>query len=312
MLGKDTVLIGNIKINEALKKQTNYYLYSATLLDTGDEVLVTEYYPPNASRGEDGSIIAAAEEADFVDMWINNMITSYDIISNLELNKYLGIRTSFPEGGTGYYVSDKITGATLKEYLETIRRPFKLDEAAPLFLDLLKSIVEAANKNIYFHLTFDSVYFTTHDTLRMYCYYEYSYSEKSAMTDMINLFYFMLTCSAVDSDEVKINTEHLSKRHKKLVNIITSEYKNNNSSIYNSLEMFYRDIYYLYYGKKIGEPAKKTPAKRLSVTVLITLVSAIFVIIITYFVIFALTYSTPSPALPMSTPGTSKPIEFDL
>lgn len=283
-LDKGSVLNNSFIIKEQLKKQTNYYLYSATEAATGQEVFISEYYPPEATRGENGSINVPDSYEELFDICTNNIMTDTDIVSGLELNNYLMIKTSFFENDTVYVVSEAFKGATLKEYMDGINRPLTLQEAMPIFLDLLHAVENAAqNSSIYFHISYESIYVMEDGTLRLNCFYANNYEERLAVKDMANLLFYMLTNSLLDIRSVDIKTSGLSRRHERLVQALRSELREADIS---SVSEFYNTMFFLFHGKR--KRGSNTKGQKLNASVIVTAVVIVLILImsvVSYYVL---------------------------
>lgn len=317
---KDTILNGNLSVTKTIKKQSDFYVYSALNLQNGNIYYVTEYYPEECARNDDGVVVLPYESMKSFDISVNKFIAYADEIISLGINRYLKIVTSFNEMGTGFVVTEKIDGISFKTLLEKKKSPLTIDEATPIYLDLLRDLADAAsNHNIYFYIDPSTVYVTNESKIRLDYLYASNYDEKSATVDIAKLYYFMLSGFMPSENPPPIKTDNLRMNQIKLLEIVTRECK---EEVYTSMKGFYEELFMIYTNKKtkkaIEKKAPNTNTKMVFITLSIAFV-LIAVFAITSFFISGFVIGNPfltpktdaeSGVLP---PQTSiNQIEFDI
>lgn len=253
---KDTILNGNLNINKTIKRQNDYYVYSALNLQNGNIYYVTEYFPEESVRNDDGVVVIPYESMKSFDISVNNFITYADEVISLKMNCYLKVITSFNEMGTGFVVTEKIDGISFETLLAKKESPLTIDEATPIYLELLRDLADAAsNHGIYFNIAPSAVYATNKGEIRLDYLYASNYDEKSATADIAKLYYFMLNGFMPPDNQPPIKTNNIPANHMELIETVIRECK---EEMFISMKDFYEELLLIYSNKK---PKKIIKAK---------------------------------------------------
>ncbi len=139
-------------IGKATAKNSEGITYIA--YDTKEEkvVEIKEYLPSGASKRNPDKTVSVVSGCEFAyNEGLMEFLEINRTLIDIQLQSVPEVYSAFEENGTCYAVMDKVSGITLADFLERNGKTLKWEQARPLFLPLIDTIIALNEKRI-FHL----------------------------------------------------------------------------------------------------------------------------------------------------------------
>lgn len=105
-------------------------------------VNIIEYYPKNACvRNPDKTVSMTEGQKFFFNEGLLSFVEMYKKLIGSELPSIVPVYSAFEENGTAYAVTASVSGITLQDFLNRNGKSLKWEQARPLFLPLLDTII---------------------------------------------------------------------------------------------------------------------------------------------------------------------------
>lgn len=137
-------------IGKATGKNSEGITYTA--YDTKEEkvVEIKEYLPSGASKRNPDKTVSVVAGCEFAyNEGLMEFLEINRTLIDIQLQSVPEVYSAFEENGTCYAVMDKISGITLSDFLERNGTTLKWEQARPLFLPLIDTIIALNEKRIY-------------------------------------------------------------------------------------------------------------------------------------------------------------------
>ena len=136
------ILSGRYIIGKVISHTCESVVYLAFDSAANRAVNIKEFFPEGiAVRGEENDVLCPEEYADTFKTTLDEFWNLNKKIADLELPSLAKIIVVFEENGTAYAVSEAVVGITLKEFLKKNEGSLKWEQARPLFLPLLDTVI---------------------------------------------------------------------------------------------------------------------------------------------------------------------------
>ncbi len=149
-LSAKTILLKRFFVGKAVSRDSEGITYIGYDAQTESSVDIKEYYPAAvAVRNEDGSVACVPESKFSYNEGLMEFLEINRTLSEEKLPATVAVLAVFEENGTAYCVTEKINGITLAQFLEKNGNTLKWEQARPLFLPLVDTLIALQQKRIF-------------------------------------------------------------------------------------------------------------------------------------------------------------------
>ncbi len=149
-LAVKTVLLNRFFVGKAVSRDSEGVTYIGYDGQTESRVDIKEYYPAAvAIRNSNGSVSCVQESKFSYNEGLMEFLEINRTLSEEKLAATASVVAVFEENGTAYAVTERVSGITLAQFLEKNGNTLKWEQARPLFLPLVDTLIALQQKRIY-------------------------------------------------------------------------------------------------------------------------------------------------------------------
>lgn len=156
-------------VGRALEKRGDAIVYIGYDRTAKNAVLLREFFPDGVAERLSKQVVAADGKEEIFDKLLEQFRRQSRVIARMrDLPAMIPVYDMFDDNGTMYTVADQIEAVPFRRYLQTLGGHMKWEEARPLFVPLLSSLVSVHASGLY-HLGIspDSILVDSENRLRL-------------------------------------------------------------------------------------------------------------------------------------------------
>ncbi len=149
VLSAKSVLSDRFIIGKIIERTSEGITYLALDTATGDTVNIKEYFPMGVSvRNPDKTVAASGNNSYYFNEGLIEFIELNRKLKEADAPSLIPINTVFEDNGTAYVIFSQIAGITLSDFLHRNGGMLKWEQARPLFLPLIDTVIALNDSGI--------------------------------------------------------------------------------------------------------------------------------------------------------------------
>lgn len=164
-----TQLSGRYVVGRALEKRTDAIMYIGFDKTARNVVLIREFFPKDAAQRLSMQVVPAPGQEGVFEECLDQFRKQARTIARLrDVPAMIPVYDLFEENGTMYVIADRVEGVPLRRYMQTLGGHMKWEEARPMFVPLITSLMAIHSAGLY-HLGIspDSIVLDSDNRLRL-------------------------------------------------------------------------------------------------------------------------------------------------